>query len=177
MKAHYCLFCGTPYSEETLSSYEEHHRLDCQSCSRTWYNNPKPVVLAYILDDEGRILLGKRGIEPLKGSWGMPGGFIEYGEEPAEAIRREIREELSVNGEVSEVLDSFHEFYDNLGDPTQRSSTTGIVFRCHLPETTLKAADDVAALAWYPPTEIEHLIRFEGQKRFLLKRVSGGRFV
>jgi len=177
MKAHYCLFCGTPYSEETLSSYEEHHKLDCHKCSRTWYNNPKPVVLAYIVNDEGKILLGKRGIEPLKGSWGMPGGFIEYGEEPYESILREIREELSVEGEVAEVLDSFHEFYDNLGDPTQRSSTTGVVFRCHLPKAPLRAADDVADLAWHTPSEVKQLVKFEGQKRFLSKRSSGDKFI
>lgn len=107
----------------------------------------------------------------------MPGGFIEYGEEPRDAILREIREELSVEGEVVEILASFHEFYDNLGDPAQRSSTTGVAFRCRLPNAAITAADDVAALAWYTPSEADGLVKFENQRRFLSTMSQGEKFL
>lgn len=50
---------------------------------------------AVIKDDRGRVLLLKHRFRPGTG-WGMPGGFIEAGEQPEEALRRELREEISL---------------------------------------------------------------------------------
>ena len=55
---------------------------------------------AIITDDSGRVLLLKHRFRPGTG-WGMPGGFMEEGEQPEEALRRELREEIGL--EVEEV--------------------------------------------------------------------------
>ncbi len=60
------------------------------------------VVAAVIRDREGRIFATQRGYGPYKDGWEFPGGKIEAGETPEEALKREIREELDAEIEVGE---------------------------------------------------------------------------
>lgn len=53
-----------------------------------------PCAAVIVTRDDGKVLLGRRAIEPHRGKWEVPGGFIELGEHPADAARREAHEEL-----------------------------------------------------------------------------------
>jgi 8-oxo-dGTP diphosphatase len=55
-----------------------------------------PCVGAVVQDDAGRLLLVRRGREPSRGLWSLPGGRVEPGETPAEAVVREVREETGL---------------------------------------------------------------------------------
>lgn len=65
--------------------------------------HPIPAVAAVIVRDK-EILLVKRGTEPSRGKWSVPGGSIEWGETLAEALKREIREETGLEIEIIKLI-------------------------------------------------------------------------
>lgn len=75
---------------------------------------PKPAVSAIIVQN-GRILLVKRGVEPNKGLWSLPGGSIEPGETTDEALTREVEEETHLKVEPGD-LAAVHEVIKLDGD-------------------------------------------------------------
>ena len=68
------------------------------------YASSKATVGALCIDDEGRVLLARRGAEPFRGRWDLPGGFLDEGEHPLDGVRREFREEGGVDVEPLEFL-------------------------------------------------------------------------
>ena len=63
----------------------------------------KRVAVALIFNKQNKILIGRRAkTEPLAGFWEFPGGKIESGETPQEALKRELKEELNVESEINE---------------------------------------------------------------------------
>ena len=58
--------------------------------------NPR-VVTAVIVEYDGRVLLQQRAIEPRRGYWTFPGGFLEFGEMPEDGARRETKEEVGLD--------------------------------------------------------------------------------
>jgi 8-oxo-dGTP diphosphatase len=76
----------------------------------------KRVVAALILKDDGKILVCQRTrhqVMPLK--WEFPGGKIEEGEQPRDALRRELDEELGIDAEIGEEVTRFQHEYPNGG--------------------------------------------------------------
>jgi 8-oxo-dGTP pyrophosphatase MutT (NUDIX family) len=65
-------------------------RLVCSSCGFINYRNPKIVVGSVVEDDQGRILLGRRGIEPKYGAWNLPAGFMESNETLEEGMNADV---------------------------------------------------------------------------------------
>ena len=67
-------------------------RYVCGDCGHIYYSNPK-IVVGSVVVHEGRILLCRRAIEPRKGFWTLPAGFLEEHETPQDGARREAKEE------------------------------------------------------------------------------------
>ena len=107
----------------------------------------KIVVAAHIKDADGRVLLSlRRADQPMGGLWELPGGKLEPGETPAEALVREIREELGcgvVVGRVDDVIFHRYETFDLLM----------LVYRCTIVDGEPRAVE-VAEIAWVPPGEV-----------------------
>ena len=86
-----------------------HERVVCDHCSFVQYENPKIVVGSVVHvpaenGGEGGILMCRRAIEPRRGYWTLPAGYMEMGETPAEAAAREAREEALAAIEVHGTL-------------------------------------------------------------------------
>lgn len=77
-------------------------KCDCLLCK---FDNPKPTATAVIIKDQ-KLLLGKRNQEPFRGKWDFFGGYIQRGETPEETLKREIKEELGVDCNLT-FLDAF----------------------------------------------------------------------
>lgn len=87
---------------------------------------PKVTADAVIIKDE-KILLIKRGFDPFKGSWALPGGFIEYGETVEEATVREVKEETGLDVEPVKLIGVY-----SSPDRDPRFHTITIAYACRL---------------------------------------------
>ncbi len=95
MKDTYCSYCGHPYP------LEQHWPRRCLNCSQLTFRNPKPVVVVLQPVDEDVVLI-LRNIEPGKGLWALPGGFIDFGERWEVAAARELQEETGIPADANE---------------------------------------------------------------------------
>ena len=82
---------------------DNRERLTCPDCGFIHYENPK-IVVGSVVSFEDRVLLCRRAIEPRKGLWTLPAGFLELGESPAEGATREAMEEACARIEVLDLL-------------------------------------------------------------------------
>lgn len=75
----------------------------CDHCGLISYDNPK-IVVGSVVTFEGKFLLCRRAIEPRKGYWTLPAGFMEHGETVEDGAKREAREEANVDIEIRDLL-------------------------------------------------------------------------
>jgi 8-oxo-dGTP diphosphatase len=79
----------------------------CTSCGQTSYRDPKVGVGAVVLDDAGRLLLVRRAVDPQRGRWSLPAGFVDADEDPRAATAREVVEETGLLVDVGPVVDVY----------------------------------------------------------------------
>lgn len=87
----YCIRCGSSASL-TIPAGDSLPRHVCSACGHIHYENPR-LVVGCVAEWEGNILMCQRAIEPRRGYWTLPGGFMENGESTGQAAARETREE------------------------------------------------------------------------------------
>jgi len=102
----FCPWCGEPLSTKTEDGRE---RLYCDAEERFIYENPVPASTAVLFDGEGRILLVLRNREPGAGEWALPGGFVENGESPEAAAKRELEEETGLKAFGPSLIDVIYQ--------------------------------------------------------------------
>lgn len=94
----FCSRCGSP-TTEAIPAGDNRPRAVCNACGTIHYLNPK-LVVGCLPVWEDRILLCKRAIEPRKGLWTLPAGFMENGETAGEGAAREAMEEANARVEI-----------------------------------------------------------------------------
>jgi ADP-ribose pyrophosphatase YjhB (NUDIX family) len=126
-------------------------RVECAACGFVAYANPVPTATAVLVDDGGRVLLGRRALEPDKGRWDLLGGFVDEEEHPLDALRRELREEAALDVEPGDFLGAW---MDRYGYESTAASTLNLYWEARIAGGVPQPADDVAELRWFEPGQI-----------------------
>lgn len=146
-------FC--PSCASTHFTFPENRRFLCNNCGFTYYHNIAAAV-AIIFTFEDKILFTVRNINPDKGKWDLPGGFIDPNETAEEAACREIKEELGI-----EILKSDLQYIttspNNYLYKNVPYRTMDIFYECGLTsdEISIAAADEIQNLIWIKRSEID----------------------
>lgn len=120
----------------------------CHACGFIHFRDPK-VAAVVAITDRDRLLLVRRAASPEIGRWSMPGGFIDYGEDPREAAIREVKEETGLEVEITHLIDVTGG--DGLG-----SASIIIMFEARVTGGTLRPEDDVEEAVFFTADEIPH---------------------
>lgn len=135
-------------------------RCDCTLCK---FNNPKPTATAVIIRKQ-KILVGKRNLkeEPFFGEWDFFGGYIQEGETPEQALKREIKEELGVDSDLT-FLGSFSGTaeYKEYGYPV-----ISFAYLTELKGEVKLNKKENSEIAWVPLKEIR-TIAFDSNQKIL----------
>jgi ADP-ribose pyrophosphatase YjhB (NUDIX family) len=97
-EARFCPRCGQP------AEVQFPRRINCSHCGYAAYYNPKPVACAIPVNEDGTVILLRRGFDPGRGLWTFPGGFVDLGESVEDAARRETDEELGMAVELGALV-------------------------------------------------------------------------
>jgi 8-oxo-dGTP diphosphatase len=108
----------------------------------------RPVLgVGAVIVRDGRVLLVRRGTEPLKGEWTLPGGMVELGETLREAVKRECAEETGLIVEPGAVVEVFEKIYPG-ENGRLRFHYVIVDFLCSVIGGELRAASDVDEVKW-----------------------------
>jgi len=120
------------------------------------YKYPRPALTTdglVLKKESGQLLLIQRGIEPYKGKWALPGGFVEMDELLVDACKRELMEETGL--EVQELTQ--YTAADKV-DRDPRGRTISILFYGYVAEdAVVKGGDDAARAGWFPIDDLPEL--------------------
>lgn len=108
------------------------------------------VGVGAVIVHEGRVLLVRRGSEPLKGHWTLPGGLLELGETLVDGVAREAREETGLVVEPLELIDLIDRIHSESEDKHGRVRYHYVIadYLCRVTGGELRAASDADAVRW-----------------------------
>ena len=122
----------------------------CPNCKWIHFIDPKVAAAVLVMQDE-RVLLVRRAGEPFRGLWTLPAGFVNSGEDPAEAAARECLEETGLSVRVKRVYEIV------AGREHPRGADFVIVYEAEVLSGELKADDDADAVEWFDKSNLPEL--------------------
>jgi len=141
------LFC--PVCKGNLE--EKKTFIRCKACGWHYYHNPLPSVAILGVNGQDEILLVKRGIEPDKGRWALPSGFIEVGETPEEAVLRELKEETGLKGRIINLVGVYMEQTKLYGDVLLMG------YRIEITGGVLRPGSDTVDVRFFPKNRLPQI--------------------
>ncbi len=140
----FCPRCGHQLERRLVG---DRLRPVCPRCGFIVYVNPTPAA-GTLVEDNGHVLLIRRGVPPRQGYWAFPAGYVEADESVEEAAIRETREETGL--EVA--LDALWNVY-SFEDATHQRGVL-ILYRAHVIGGSLQPGDDAMDARWFAPHEL-----------------------
>jgi ADP-ribose pyrophosphatase YjhB (NUDIX family)/GNAT superfamily N-acetyltransferase len=142
----YCPQCGAALAMQKVGDRE---RPVCPGCGFIFYINPL-VAVGALVEHKGRVALVRRGVEPGRGYWGLPAGYVEADESAEEAAARETLEEAHLVVELDGLLDAF-----SYGMGHDRGVL--LVYAAHVVSGQIEAGDDAIDAGWFGPDELPEI--------------------
>ena len=117
---------------------------------REYPDKPLLAVAGVVIDSFDRVLLIRRGREPNKGKWSLPGGLVEVGELLHDALRREVAEETGIFVKPMAIVEVVDRIYKDDDQPNARIQYHYVVidYWCRVIGGKLKSASDASGAAW-----------------------------
>jgi 8-oxo-dGTP diphosphatase len=156
-EARFCMVCGG-----RMRKILEHgvRRSACSKCGFIAYRNPVPAC-GVLIERRGTILLARRGHEPRRNAWGIPAGFMEYGEHPEKTAVREALEETGLRVRLTGLFG----VYAGRDDPRTRAVL--ILYHARVVGGKLQAGDDAIELGYFPLDRLPRPIAFRSHREAL----------
>ncbi|MBS0579757.1 MAG: NUDIX hydrolase [Proteobacteria bacterium] len=139
----FCSHCGAKV-QLRIPPGDQLPRYVCDACGTVHYHNPR-LVLGCIPDHGGQILLCRRAIEPRRGYWTVPAGFMENGETLQQAAARECYEEALARVEIGSLASIVHVLH---------AEQVHVFFRANLPRAEFGAGVESLEVALFSPEDI-----------------------
>lgn len=140
----YCPQCGEPVSEIEVGGRPRPH---CLACQLTFFADPK-VAAGVLVIQEGKLILQRRAIDPGRGRWSFPSGYVERGERVEDAAAREVYEETGIEVRLTHLL----------GVYSQRNNLVVLTVYVGEPVSgTLTTCDENDAVGFFAPDNLPEL--------------------
>lgn len=122
----------------------------CTRCNFIHFVEPKVGVGVMVVQD-GKLLLVRRTMNPEKGKWSLPAGYLDVGEDPAVTAAREALEETHLAVEITHLVDVFP------NPPGQGGASIFILYEARVVGGELQAGDDADAAGFFAPDALPEL--------------------
>jgi 8-oxo-dGTP diphosphatase len=153
-------FCPRCASEATVTYPRS---ITCANCGYGAFYNPKPVACAITANADDEIILLRRGFEPNRGRWSMPGGFVDLGESVEQAAIRETKEEMGVDIDVLNLVGVYSRSTDRI---------VVVVYAARTEGTPTRTEEALEVGAFRPTTIPWHELAFWSDDRALRDYLS-----
>src|SRR6266480_299565 len=144
----YCPLCATTLVEKPI--YHD-LRSTCPACGFIYFLDPK-LVIVVVVEYKGKLLLGRRNIDPGKGLWSFVSGYVDRGEKVEEAAIREVKEETNLDVRLDNLLG----IYSQKDNPHVLIAYSASVINDDI-SSLAPQPDEISELAFFTPEEIPEL--------------------
>jgi len=135
----------------------------------------RPIVaVGAIVVDKGRVLMARRGKEPSYGLWSVPGGAVHLGEDLKTAARREIREELGIEVELTDVIEILERVTRDAEDRVQYHYVI-VDYLARLANGEPKSSSEALEVRWIAPEEFSQYEMTQGTAEIVLRIMEAGK--
>lgn len=171
----YCPYCGEKLNRREIFG---RRRPVCPDCGYVQFPDPKVAVIALVTWQDC-VLLIQRAIQPMQGMWALPGGYMDAGEMPQEALARELQEEVGLDPAIGPLVGIFPMVGSAVADEEATSRGIVLAFHVALDHTRRPAVcgdDDVADARWFRADNLPNEIAFDSTHELLRRWHTGTAF-